>query len=246
MSALGAAVLLTSLLGHDLDAIDRASRVVAARQQRGAQVKQLFADKGVPYPAPAVFVRIFKREDQLELWAGKRGEPLILIKSYPVCAKSGELGPKRRLGDLQVPEGFYRISQFNPVSNFHLSLRVSYPNGSDTVLSDRKHPGGDIFIHGSCVTIGCVPIEDGPIEELFIALLDSQRAGNRELPVHIFPTRLDDDGMAFLQKEASATGQHLEFWKNLRPGYDAFERTHQVPRVSVDRKSGAYRVEVVE
>jgi len=246
MGALGTAFLLTTLLGQNLEAIDRSSRVVTARQQRGAAVKQLFVDKGVPYPPPVVFVRIFKRDDQLELWAGKRNEPLTLIKSYPICAKSGLLGPKRRIGDLQVPEGFYRISQFNPVSNFHLSLRVSYPNASDAVLSDRKHPGGDIFIHGSCVTIGCVPIEDGPIEELFIALLDSQRSNAAEIPVHIFPARMNDDGMVFLQKEASATGQHLEFWNNLRPGYEAFERTHKVPRVSVDKKSGAYRVEAVE
>ncbi|MBN2358468.1 MAG: hypothetical protein JXR83_03385 [Deltaproteobacteria bacterium] len=238
--------MLTALLGQDLDRVNHSPRVVAARQQRARQVEQLFVAKGVPYPPPAVLVRILKHEDQLELWAGKGGERLTLIKSYPICSRSGGLGPKRRLGDLQVPEGFYRISQFNPVSNFHLSLRVNYPNASDRVLSDRKHPGGDIFIHGSCVTIGCIPIEDGPIEELFLSLLDGQRAHRGEIPVHIFPARMDDDGMALLQREASATGLHLEFWKSLKPGYDAFERTRKVPRVSVDRTTGAYRIEVVE
>jgi murein L,D-transpeptidase YafK len=107
------------------------------------------------------------------------------------------------------------------------------------VLSDRRHPGGDIFIHGSCVTIGCVPIQDGPIEELFLALLDSRLAGNRLIPVHIFPTRMDEEGMALLQREAGA-GRHMEFWRNLRPGFLAFERTHKVPLVSVDPKTGLY------
>jgi len=234
---------LFAAVGGAADAVERAPRVVAARQHCGAQVRRMFVDKGVPYPPPAVFVRIFKREDRLELWAGRRDEALTLIKSYKVCAKSGVLGPKRRVGDMQVPEGFYGITQFNPASRFHLSLRVDYPNASDRVLGDRHRPGGDIFIHGSCVTIGCVPIENGPIEELFLALLDSRLAGNREIPVHIFPTRMDEEGMAFLQR---AFDRHMEFWRNLRPGFIAFEQTRKVPQLRVDPKTGAYRVTAAE
>src|SRR5205814_6993990 len=108
-----------------------------------------------------------------------------LIKTYRVCAASGGLGPKLQAGDGQVPEGFYEISQFNPWSQFLLSMRVSYPNALDRKL---KHTGGDIFIHGNCVTIGCLPIEDGPIQELYIIAKDAHAAGPR-LDCVLFPRR---------------------------------------------------------
>ena len=121
-------------------------------------------------------------------WRGKG--PLVLVRSWPVCASSGDLGPKRRQGDLQVPEGIYRLDKLNPVSSYHLSLHVDYPNRADRIAGKREHIGnlgGDIMVHGECVTIGCIPIENDPIEELYLAVLD---AGLRP-PIHIFPARLD-------------------------------------------------------
>jgi murein L,D-transpeptidase YafK len=95
---------------------------------------QLFARRGLPYPAPVIHLRAFKHEAELELWAGQRRHPLRLIRTYPICAPSGKPGPRRRQGDLQVPEAFERINLLNPKSRFHRSMRVSYPNRSDNLF----------------------------------------------------------------------------------------------------------------
>ena len=144
----------------------RSARVVAARAEKTETVRALFAAALVPYPPARLFLRAFKREQVLELWAGPKTGSLTLVKTFPVCARSGTLGPKRRLGDLQVPEGAYRIDRFNATSNFYLSLGVDYPNASDRILGTPGRLGGDIFIHGDCVTIGCLPITDDLIKEL--------------------------------------------------------------------------------
>lgn len=221
----------------------KAPRVVAARASKGKAIKQMFTDVGIAYPAKRLLIRAFKRDEVVELWAGNRSGELVLVKTYPVCANSGALGPKRQRGDLQVPEGFYVIDRFNPWSTFHLSLGVNYPNKSDRKLGTARDLGGDIFVHGNCVTIGCIPIEDGPIEELFIAALDAHAAGLKRVPVHIFPTRMDGEGMAFLEEHAGDDARLMEFWKNLRPGYLAFEKNRKVPRIRVNDTTGRYRVQ---
>lgn len=216
-----------------------ADRVKRARADRITEVRDLFADAGVSYPPRQVYLRAFKQERELELWAGDTGKALKKVTVFPLCATSGELGPKRREGDLQIPEGFYRIDRFNPWSNFHLSLGLDYPNAADRLLGDRERLGGDIFIHGGCATIGCLPIEDGPIELLYLALLDAKRAGARVLPVHVFPARLDEGA---LERLAAHGADLVAFWTQLRPAYEEFERTRRIPRISIDRKTGAYRV----
>ena len=213
---------------------NRFFRVRRARGQAQPRLEALFKNAGLAYPANEIFLRVFKLEGQFELWArNKKNDPFALIHVYAICAASGTVGPKRREGDLQVPEGFYFISAFNPWSNFHLSLRVSYPNASDRVLGDRRRPGGDIFIHGSCVTIGCVPLRDGPIEEVYLAAVDARDAGQARIPVHIFPGRLDGNWLR-LEREAWRRPGLMNFWRNLKEGYDLFEKTRQLPRVSVD------------
>src|SRR5690606_40399902 len=123
-------------------------RTQGAEKRRRATVEGLFARAGVAFPPGVLHLRAFKAEDELEVWAAsKADEPLTRVARYGICAASGTLGPKRREGDRQVPEGFYRISFFNPKSRFHLSMQVSYPNASDRVLSDPKQPGGEIMIH---------------------------------------------------------------------------------------------------
>jgi murein L,D-transpeptidase YafK len=156
----------------------------------------------------------------------------VLVKTYPICASSGEPGPKRREGDGQVPEGFYVISGFNPRSQFHLSLKVSYPNASDRILG-RKPLGGDVFVHGNCVTIGCMPITDPLIEELYVIAVASKDFGGGEIPLQSFPARLSEEVAPGLI--AAHPGQ-AAFWRNLKEGYDWFEREHVPPKVSVDGK----------
>lgn len=201
-----------------------ADRVATARTERAADVKQLWQEAGLKAPPTEVYLRAFKKEKVLELWGGPRGKPLTLIKSYPFCAASGDLGPKRREGDLQVPEGFYEVAQFNPTSNFHLSLKVSYPNASDKVLSDAEHPGGLIYLHGGCASVGCIAITDPAIEEVYLTAFD---ASTRPIHFDIFPSKDCEES---------------DFSKQLKPGLSTFEKTHRPPRVRVDGKSGAYAV----
>ena len=220
-------------------------RVAAARTNMGKQIRERFEKAGVPYPAGAVYLRVFKHEKELELWAGKSGAELKRVHTYPICSASGGLGPKREMGDGQVPEGFYELDRFNPVSNYHLSLRVNYPNPSDAVRGSRGKLGGDIYVHGNCVSIGCMAIEDRPIEEVYLALLDAHAAGVKSLPIHIFPERLDPAGWKSLQARAKEQGRDdlVAFWSELLPAYQTFEATHRVPLTRIDPRTGAYQVQ---
>lgn len=218
------------------------TRVAAARDAADDRLRVAFAEAGVEYPATEIFLRVFKHERELELWA--RSEPdaeLTLVKRYPVCSLPGQLGPKRQMGDVQVPEGFYFIDEFNPRSDFHLSLRVSYPNVADRMRRRALALGGDIFIHGGCATLGCVPIEDRNIEEVYWAAVQATDAGQRLIPVHIFPARLDDDNLRWLETTFSPEPDLLAFWQNLAEGYAFFEETRRVPWVTV-AENGEYAI----
>ena len=114
-----------------------------------------------------IYMRAFKYEKTVEVWAKNKGDVRYkLFKTYDICASSGDLGPKRKEGDNQVPEGFYRIDLFNPSSDYYLSMRINYPNSSDVILKDGLNAGSAIMMHGDCVTIGCLPMTDDKIKEL--------------------------------------------------------------------------------
>ncbi|WP_342381576.1 L,D-transpeptidase family protein [Myxococcus stipitatus] len=234
------AAVVGALLALSAHAEDR---VATARKQRMKDVTALFAAAGTPWPTEQLYVRAFKHERELEVWAGPKDGPLVKVRTYPFCAASGELGPKRRQGDLQVPEGFYTLDLFNPWSNYHLSIRVSYPNAADRHHQKPGVPlGGDIFVHGDCVSIGCIAIQDGPIEELYLMALDTRARTKRDAPIHIFPRRLDAAGMAALEKEAGSDAERLALWKSLQPAYTLFEESPRVPRTSINARTGAYEV----
>ncbi len=218
------------------------TRVKNARAEKTATVKALFKNAGIAYPPHRLFIRAFKNEGDLEIWAQAAADkPFVLIKTYPICERSGFSGPKRREGDGQVPEGFYRINHFNPHSSFHLSMKIDYPNESDCILSDREHPGSAIFIHGDCVTIGCLPMTDDAIKEIYIMTLDSHHP-KRAVHVHIFPFRMTDENYKSLPPYLDLTGKHREFWRNIRQGYLYFEKNRLLPKISVE-KDGSYRIE---
>lgn len=209
-----------------------ADKVKDIRARRAADVKALVEKAGLSYPVDEVYLRGFKKDRQLELWAGKQGQPMVLVKTWPFCAASGELGPKRKEGDSQVPEGLYEVPEFNPTSDYHLSLKVSYPNASDRLRSDAKRPGGLIYLHGNCASIGCIAIEDGPIEEVYLIAIDAKR---RPIRFDIFPTRLSPEGL-----EELGASPNVDFWKELAPAYRAFEAKHRPAAFRVSRKTGAY------
>lgn len=217
-----------------LDAQLQFPRVRAARAEKRAGLVEAFRERGLTYPASGLYLRVFKRERLVEAWVRPLGSTqYALFKTYPMCVLSGTLGPKRRVGDLQVPEGYYGISNFNPVSEFHLSLGISYPNRADALLGDAAGVGGDIFFHGGCQTIGCVPMTDEHIKELYWLTAETRAAGQRNIPVHIYPTRLDETGMAWLREAYAEDGELLRFWDNLRGGFEAFESSRQIPLVAV-------------
>lgn len=211
-------------------------RVRQARVDRQPAIDSLFNEAGISYPPRRILVVAFKREQSLQLWAKPdRQESFQLIRAYPFTAFSGALGPKRRQGDLQVPEGFYEITHFYPESPFHLALLVSYPNASDRILGYQPSLGGDICIHGNAVTIGCIPIGDTAIEELYIMCVD-QKSSGRGIPVYIFPCAMDSLGMADLKATAADDIKLYAFWENLKQGYDRFTNSYQELKFRVNNK----------
>lgn len=220
-----------------VQAKNTAYKVANVAQNKESLLKKEFNAKGLEWPAKYVYIRSFKYDAQLEVWVKQsRKDKYKLFKTYKVCMQSGTVGPKRMQGDFQVPEGFYYINEFNPNSNYHLSLGLNYPNASDRILSDPAQPGGDIYIHGSCVSVGCIPVTDAEIEELYLITSYAKAGGQEFIPVHIFPIKYSNkaSGEYFniyceTHPELKTFSDHLEraFWQ--------FENTHQAPIILVDR-----------
>jgi murein L,D-transpeptidase YafK len=220
------------------DAQLKNARVKEAYTEKENTVKEYFSNKGLAYEGFSLYLRAFKIEKILEVWIKEKGkENYALLHRYDFCASSGELGPKRKEGDYQIPEGIYHINHFNPESNFYLSLGINYPNSSDKILSNKKSAGGSIYIHGNCVTVGCIPITDDRIKELYILAVEARNSGQEKIPVHIFPSRLDEDGIKDLINTQGKT--NLNFWENLRKIFQDFESTKKLRSVTVD-KTGEY------
>ena len=204
--------------------------------------EELFAmkcrTKEVPETFGNMFIRVFKQEGILELWVTDNYGKYILFNEYKVYAMSGTLGPKRQEGDAQVPEGFYYVKEFNPVSNYHLSLGINYPNQSDMLLSKEERKGGNIFIHGNKVSAGCVAMSNYYIEDIYMAAVKAQTQGQDKIPVHIFPFKMIPINMEYYSGFAQQKGL-TGFWKNLIEGYRYFERNKSVPEIAV-ASNGTY------
>jgi murein L,D-transpeptidase YafK len=217
------------------DRQDGYPRVRQARNERGKYLDSLFAQLDIAYPPAEILITVLKEEKLLELWARHEdADTFTLVKKYSLTAFAGMLGPKRRQGDRQIPEGCYCVTGFNPVSNFHLSLKIDYPNESDLIRGDKNSPGGEIYIHGSSVTIGCIPIGDIGIEELYIVAVDVTNQGNSAIPVYIFPCRMDSIGMHKLRELAAGDTTRLHFWDNLEKGYKILTKTRRGLRFRVN------------
>ena len=209
------------------------SRVKTAYEEKEKSVKELFSSKGIELSSATIFIRAFKKEAQLEMWAKNAGDKKYqLIKTYDICTSSGELGPKRKQGDGQVPEGFYTVEVFNPNSNFYLSLMVNYPNASDKILGGKGDLGGNICIHGNCVTIGCIPLTDDKIKEVYLMAVEAKSNG-QTIPVHIFPFRMNETNMKSYSGDYKDNPKLVSFWKNIQKGYLAFEEGHVLPVAKV-------------
>ncbi len=202
-----------------------------------------FATKGLKWPVKYVFIRSFKYEASLEIWAkNEYKEPYKLFKAYRVCMQSGTMGPKRLQGDFQVPEGFYYINEFNANSVYHLALGLNYPNASDRVLSDSLQPGSDIYIHGNCVSVGCIPVNDKQIEELYVITSSAWNNGQDFIPVHIYPIKYNQKrSVEYLNQSIRLKPSLSAFNQQLKTVYDQFEKTKKLPIVMINKK-GEYVV----
>ncbi|MEP7238589.1 MAG: L,D-transpeptidase family protein [Ferruginibacter sp.] len=201
-------------------------------------VKKQFEEKNLNWPPHNIYIRSFKYDRLLELWIKNNVEDsFTLFKTYKVCMQSGGIGPKRSEGDNQVPEGFYYINEFNPRSNYHLALGLNYPNASDKVLSDMKKPGGDIYIHGNCVSTGCIAIQDAPIEEVYFIASQAKSSGQDFIPVHIFPVKYDvPKSLNYLTETIKGNQVVHKFILNIKAVYDYFEKKKQLPVILVNKK----------
>lgn len=209
-----------------------------ALQRKEDTLQKQFEAKKLIWPARYMYIRSFKYDSQLEVWVkNELSEPFKLFKTYKVCALAGSLGPKRMQGDYQVPEGFYYINEFNPRSNYYLSLGLNYPNASDKILSDSLKPGSEIYIHGSCVTVGCIPITDQQIDELYILAAHAKDQGQDFIPVHIFPIRYNvEKSLKYLESLTKDDHELKQFADRLEDAFDYFEKFHQVPVVLIGEK----------
>lgn len=188
-----------------------------------------------------LLIVVYKDSDEFELYAKKNQETTYKkINIYEVCSRSGQLGPKRKQGDYQVPEGFYYIDRFNPASNFYLSLGLNYPNQSDRRKSKFPNLGGDIFIHGSCVTIGCLPMTDEKIKEIYLYAIHAKNNGQFKIPVYIFPFRMTNQNMIAYNSKYKNNKELIAFWENLKVGYDKFICNNKALNISFS-ENGDYK-----
>jgi murein L,D-transpeptidase YafK len=176
-----------------------------------------------------VYLRIFKQEAVLELWMeGNKG--WRLFQSYPICRFSGRLGPKLREGDRQAPEGFYQVSleQLNPNSRHHLSFNLGFPN-----VYDRAHgrTGTALMVHGGCSSVGCYAMTDPAVDDIYGLVSAALQNGQSTVDVHAFPFRMSDSNMA-----RHAQSRWIDFWRDLKAGYDLFETGRRIPQVKVAGK----------
>lgn len=206
-----------------------APRVSKAYQDYAGKLQALFQKENFKWPPKNILIRSFKAHNEMEIWVKDDGvDTYRLFKTYPICALSGTLGPKRWQGDRQVPEGYYFISDFNPRSDFYLSLMLNYPNYSDLILGNKQQPGGDIYIHGGCVTVGCMPMTNEGIEEIYTLCMAARLNGQTNIPVHIFPVRFNKTTVNFLVREYGNAPSKQRFWLNLKAGFDYFEKHHKI------------------
>lgn len=180
-----------------------------------------------------IFMRIFKREFELELWMLRDGK-FHRFATYPICKWSGELGPKIKTGDRQAPEGFYTVDAkaLNPNSAWHRSFNLGFPNAFD-----RAHgrSGSFLMVHGGCGSIGCYAMTNPVIDEIWKLVTSALNGGQQRFQVQVFPFRMTEANLA----RHSGSPQSA-FWASLKPGYDLFDANLTPPKVSVCGKTYAF------
>ena len=203
-----------------------------AHYQNFSVIRTEMAIRGLELGSP-LLIRAFKTEMELEVWTlNKYTGRYDLFKTYPICKKSGTLGPKQKEGDLQTPEGFYHTNAglMNPNSKYHLSFNIGYPNEYDRA---QGRTGSALMIHGGCESEGCLAMNDKNIGEIYVMLDETFKRDVPHIPIHIYPFRMTDANMAL-----RANSPWMPFWQNIKEGYDYFETYKIPPQIGV--KDDAY------
>ena len=170
-----------------------------------------------------VYIRCFKQEELVQAWVSNHPtQNYKLIRNYSFCTNSGTLGPKRKEGDHQIPEGLYYVDRFNPKSNFHLSMGINYPNDNDLIHGDQSQPGSDIFIHGECSSVGCIALGNKFIRELYTLAKEAHDQG-QPVRVDIFPYKFGIQDSTIGNSEYD---EHRELWNQLLPFCTTFEQEY--------------------
>jgi murein L,D-transpeptidase YafK len=208
------------------------ARVRLAYAEKEHIVEQALADISVSMNSLRIYLRAFKSEKKLELWARNNTDlKFKLVKTFDICHVSGTMGPKRRYLDFQVPEGYYHIASLNPFSRFHLSLEVNYPNQSDKIRGEQGNLGNEIYIHGSCASMGCIAMTDDKIKEIYVYCVEALNSGQEEIALTIFPAHLNSTNYPVLISRYTDDLDKISLWSDLKTGYDSFNLTKSEPRV---------------
>ena len=233
MVALAATAALALAACNQTDEVAR-----KANKPLTPEMVSLIAQKDMS-PASPMLVRIFKQEAELEVWKVTSNGSYALLKTYPICRWSGELGPKVRMGDRQAPEGFYTITpgQMNPNSNYYLSFNLGFPNAFDRSYG---RTGEFLMVHGDCSSAGCYAMTDEQISEIFSLARESFAGGQRAFQVQAYPFRMTPKNLA-----RHRNNPNMAFWRNLKQGYDHFEVTKQEPKVNVCGRAYVFDAEPV-
>ncbi|MDR0674379.1 MAG: L,D-transpeptidase family protein [Zoogloeaceae bacterium] len=215
----------------------RYERVRAAHARKNAALEKTLRQAKIETGDLNILMVAYKAEGMLELYAKSGAASRYRkLQSHEICYVAGKPGPKRHLGDEQVPEGFYHIDRFNPRSHYLLSLGINYPNAADRIKSRGKDPGGDIFIHGDCVSIGCLPMTHDKIQELYLYAVHARNSGQERIPVYIFPFRMTAANMRKYAARNAGNPALIRFWQTLEKGHARFLETGQALLVQVDEK----------
>jgi len=186
-----------------------------------AKMAQIGTSKESP-----MLIRAYKKEAEFEIWKMNGEGKYVHLKTFPMCRWSGQLGPKTREGDRQVPEGFYSITpaQMNPNSAYYLSFNVGYPNQLDRALG---HSGGTIMVHGACSSAGCFSMTDAQIAEIYAIARSAFNGGQHAIQMQSYPFRMTAENLAKHRLDPN-----IGFWRNLKEGNDHFEVTKEEPQVA--------------
>jgi murein L,D-transpeptidase YafK len=212
-----------ALAGCDADSITPTGRAKAPLSEKTlAEMASKNMDKESP-----IIGRIFKEEAEMEIWKQNRDGQFELLKTYPICRWSGDLGPKKKEGDRQAPEGFYTITpgQMNPNSSYYLAFNTGFPNAYDRAMG---YTGSELMVHGDCSSRGCYAMTDEQIQEIYALARESFFGGQKAFQLQAYPFR-----MTALNMAKHRNNPNFAFWKMLKEGYDHFDATHQEPKVAV-------------